>query len=865
MRKKSLVLLFAILFSCMIGGFVAFAQTAEESTSFTKTEVSAVQTLDNNTVVYLNLNDEKTSVGTYLSDVLANVYLNGKALNKFQENEVKAQYVTEGINQGQIQLTFLNHASVFKGDGKNILTLRRGVKSDSGKVLQADRAYRVGSEPNVEIVMTEITSISLNSAAQSTGSWLYLLLNFDREGSNVYIADIRGSLLMNGVALPESNYWENNVSKQYNFSWPYETIPIKNDRTDCITLPAGTMINEQDGKEVRTWKDQTFYYYDGQWSETPSEAAAELKVSSLQQVNDPNKTYAALYVYFNKLFQTAATGGDYAKEVGFADKIKINGTAVSEIEGAEIHAWELTVPGRLEIRIPFAWSGLKQSASNVITLDSGLTFPRSMHGAELLNVRLSEEFTGYFNPALNILEATATKTLTPEIGACSNSVSDYVIKVWFKDAQGQVVKGVQAVGNGIVAILQHEFVKIDGVTVGKWAAENNSRINAWYGSDGSLEIHLSPTSFNDLIAPSFAIEVCDGFILVEEESKIGESEYTYSYGGMVTQSVSKTISMPTYKASENTGNVFTRDMNVTVSYNPKGEHKIVLEFPSKAYNPIQGPWWNDAIKEMILINDRSLAQMMKDAEAQGITDGVRSYFNDGGYTVAGDFEIYISSKLNNDWNLKGDGTDRIKVKRGMPLFKVNKDTKEETLLGMLSEEYELNWEGTIKDEQYLTELNIQSISGLQVSADAVTFKITFDRDVCYGYMPHINAPADWLKSESEKVNSTFRYSDADLTYITLNGVQNAVNDLISVEGKTLGEYNSGDSAHYPVAVMVHYGVSSADVLQITFRTDMANGPDWSKDLTLTIKSGFVTPLGGKLQEDVQYKLNAQTNKWSEVK
>lgn len=869
MRKKGLTLLCMILLGCIVCGFAVLAQANDQTTTFTDTQVSAAETAEGNTVVYIGLNGETTAEGTNLSAVLENTYLNGKALNEYAQNEVQAQYVTQGEKLGQIQLTFLNHAEVFKGDGKNILALKQGVTSDSGKVLSEDRYYRLGTEANVEIVPAQIESVTLNTAAASTGSELYLFLNFDQTGNNAYIDDIRGSLRINGVALTDSNYWEGNVGKQYNFTWPYSKSAIKNDRTDCITLPAGTLINwAGDGsegdpwKEIRIWKDQTFYYYDGQWSETPSAPATDMKVTSFERTEAGGSDI--YYIQFNKLFQTAATGGEFAKTEGLADKIKINGTPVSEIPDAQVHAWDAALPGRLGIWLPQSWSGWKPSGSNVVTLEEGLAFPDAMNGAAMLDVSLSETYTVYFNPALNVSGATAAQAITAEIGVCSNGVDNYVIKVQFKDEQGREIGGVQPTGDPSIAVLHRGFIRIDGVTLEKWATENDARINAWYGGDGALEIHIDPTGFNDLISPDFNVEVCDGYILVEQEHKVG-SDYFYSYGGMVTKAVSKDFSMPTYKASGNTGDVFTRDMDVSVTYNPKGEHKIVLEFPSKAFNLIQGPWWNDAIKEMILINGASLAEMMEDAKTAGDSDGVRSYFNDGGYTVAGDFEIYISASLDFAWNLKGEGEDTIGVKRGMPLFRVNGETKEETLLGILAEDYEYTWEGVIKVENYLTGLKILSVSAPQISADTIAFTIRFDRDVCYGYMPHINAPADWLQSESEKVNASFYYSAADLTYITVNGVQDAVNDQILVNGKSLLDYNSGDGAHYPVAVMVHYGKSSADTLQIVFRTDMANGPDWSKETTLTITSGFVTPLGGKTESDIQFRLDAQTNQWSEVK
>ena len=57
---------------------------------------------------------------------------------------------------------------------------------------------------------------------------------------------------------------------------------------------------------------------------------------------------------------------------------------------------------------------------------------------------------------------------------------------------------------------------------------------------------------------------------------------------------------------------------------------------------------------------------------------------------------------------------------------------------------------------------------------------------------------------------------------------------------------------------------SADVLSINFNKKGINKLDLTKSNEITFKTGFKTPLGGRLDEDVTFRSDPATGRWSVV-
>lgn len=140
--------------------------------------------------------------------------------------------------------------------------------------------------------------------------------------------------------------------------------------------------------------------------------------------------------------------------------------------------------------------------------------------------------------------------------------------------------------------------------------------------------------------------------------------------------------------------------------------------------------------------------------------------------------------------------------------------------------------------------------------------VYFDRDISYQQIPYASAGKKKLSDLAQNaagVNLTQAQVDSVYDY----RIDLAVNDCIVLDGKTIREWKAQETMNGDLKLFVTLGGSSPNYFTIYIDADSAAWQDRTKEHTLEILPGFVTPLFGKTQKKAVYYYSPDTNAWTD--
>lgn len=173
------------------------------------------------------------------------------------------------------------------------------------------------------------------------------------------------------------------------------------------------------------------------------------------------------------------------------------------------------------------------------------------------------------------------------------------------------------------------------------------------------------------------------------------------------------------------------------------------------------------------------------------------------------------------------------------------------------------WKEVFSDDGLLFDTNMDlKVTGVGSYTDEgenVSFAITFNQDIAYGYFPHANSTATFMSSMLQQF-----YTQNEIKYFVYNGLGDSIRDNIILDGKSIWERMEVEGPIMNQHIMVHYGTVGTTTMQI-FINKKSRSIDFintSKAHTLTIKAGFQVPNGGTIANDTTFVYNPTTKTWS---
>lgn len=258
---------------------------------------------------------------------------------------------------------------------------------------------------------------------------------------------------------------------------------------------------------------------------------------------------------------------------------------------------------------------------------------------------------------------------------------------------------------------------------------------------------------------------------------------------------------------------------------------------------------NYYLQNYILINNIPIKEII---EKSSIDQSVQIHWSPD-YTGRQSLNIYLKEELESEFNVKFDGTDKIKFLSGFRCpngYTLEKDA--EYIYKPLSN----IWATTVVEPNY-TPINIVNVTSIKESSAGVYgFTINFDGEIVGKFMPHINADPSWLSAVNNNLGKP--YTNEDLNYIIASGVQESILKNIKFDDKTIYELmqNETDVTQRPVTVMVNL---SGKAMTISFqkKNEIKN----SINHKLTIVDGLKLPSGKMISETKEFTYFEDIGGW----
>lgn len=114
------------------------------------------------------------------------------------------------------------------------------------------------------------------------------------------------------------------------------------------------------------------------------------------------------------------------------------------------------------------------------------------------------------------------------------------------------------------------------------------------------------------------------------------------------------------------------------------------------------------------------------------------------------------------------------------------------------------WKEVFSDDGLLFDTNMDlKVTGVGSYTDEgenVSFAITFNQDIAYGYFPHANSTATFMSSMLQQF-----YTQNEIKYFVYNGLGDSIRDNIILDGKSIWERMEVEGPIMNQHIMLHYG------------------------------------------------------------
>lgn len=810
--------------------------------------------------------NEGTYTNDYLTDNMEYLLLNGVKFSDIAEGQKWYDAGTSAIG-----FYFPDENSenpIFRNDGNDIMTVLAGFITGDGGAIYETKTYRFEPAPTggVEIKGAEVVSAEEIGVVDGRRRIDLVFSEYGNSHANA-LNLVKAGITFNGVPLAESGYdcWfdtevtHNPYPLGHTFSVYIPEEDFKNDGTDVLKVAAATRINVEDPgvhadlADTRVIRDFVMTFEGDAPVEPGEPGVLSVEYGYMRVVG------GQFYMNFDfgGATQFAATTGEDA----FREKTKIEGTAKdgTPYSSTALAAGILSYFEGSEYQIPIAVSEtgdktLDLSQPIKVTLEEGLT----AYTADGTPYTLGETYVKDLVP-LQVEEVT--RKLEGEnvayyidfnvagteggIGGFIDEYRSYVELVGEKktgtDSWEDVIYNLSAAyerGEGGIS------KPINGDSEFSAAGYAGS----WYEGDGRYGIFLKnilPDTVLDLTRP-LKIRVRSGFYMSDNAltdptaniplAALAYDSEEYAFAGVDFRDLS--VVSYTEELTRGAGDSTVIEIEFNVPGQESDHGAIIEQYRGKFY-----------------LNGRSI----NDAYWQ---NKVLAWYSDGKY------QIHIYNDIPEDvFDFHAPIT--LQLKAGFLIVNpdvTNEDGYHVQAQYILREDTAV-WrikpipEPIVIDE-YTQDLYVNQIS-MTETTDNQILHVKFDRPVSYNVLAHINCPVDWLENVSWKADiPALPYTQAELQFVVNNGLNTSVKENIIINNMPLGVRNDSDASVYPNSIYVTYGQEVADTMTINFNKTGANRLDMTKGNEITFKAGFRTPLGGVLKEDVTFRSDPATGKWS---
>lgn len=792
----------------------------------------------------------------YIDDNLNYVYVNGTKLADV--SGVQKWYDVDGSGiVPTIGFYMPESTGPLRNDGKDIFTVKAGFISGDGKALYETKSYHFDANGGFEVLGAEI--LKGEDLGLQSDSRRLIKLTFSEYGNNhaLLLGELKAAMTFNGESIASKGYdcWfdlDQTVEGQQigkTFTLYIPEADFKNDGTDVLAVAPPVSLNAANAAAPDLLRDTylAFPFSMNFESKEPvdPEAPAEMKILRAYPQNIGGN-FSMIFEFDNETPFTDAGAAEYRANTLIEGTAK-DGTPYSATpEGSYFinHKYE----------IPFAVS---ETGDKTLDLSKPIT------------VTLREGITAHTATGTYELKTEEKKTftqLTVEDASCKAEGENVIVKLAFNRS------GADSKFGGYVDDYKSKVLLIGEKKTGENTWEdvtynlsdaiaggiNNDPdiragafVQSWYEGDGAYTIFLKnilPKSTLDLTR-SFKVKLVSGFYMTDNDETTASANIPaavlaydsdeFAFDGVSFQELG--IKSYTRELVKGAGESTVIEIEFDRPGVESNANAVIQQYRGKIFlngkaitDPYWGgkvsSWYNEGKYQVHIYND--IPESVFDFHAP-ITLQIKAGFlivdpdvtDDAGLKTRAEYVLYEDS----------------------PVYRVKPLPK------------------PVDIDEYYEELAVSKISPMSETADNQILTVTFDRAVSYNFLPHINCPMDWLASLSYLADiPALPYTKAELDYIAANGLNEAVKTLILINGEPLGVRNESDSATFPNSIYVTYGQASADTLTLNFNKKGANRLDMTKSNEITFKAGFKTPLGGRLDEDVTFRSDPATGRWSVV-
>lgn len=511
----SLVLAFSMLFTLLgirvsaEGGSVSVTSINTKGYDWANHRIN-VQFVFSKQVVATVINYSTDQTANVLPNAISeNILLNGNTLKDIIANrgskEIYIYFFPEGLDiYFPMDLEYTGYNIIM--DGSDSIQVLSGFTTPDGSTTTANAKFYYKNNPyNWSTEPVKVTGVSPVGTSGNM-DYIYLTFNSSLDANHYNVNYSKNYIYLNNKSFATAEAEGDVVGTWYEgdgrLGYYYKaTNPstFKKDGSDVLVIKKGLLLS--DGSAVS--KDQTFYYYNGVWTEEAKiVSATDLTVTTFGS----QYLFEFFHVSFNKAFTTNVFN---AANKNF---VKINGYSVSEINATQTAIWRADMwnegNGTLGIFLlkdtPYS---LKHDGTDVIELAAGF---RTEDGAVLT----TSQFL-YLNPFGHFSKAAPLDNLAAtEIRSFSNN--EYVY----------IDLGKTVYNNDKYSNYNKDYVKLNGITI------RNSGAGLWYESNGKFGIYFEKgTQYSFKNDGTDKIEILPGF-MCEDEEIVKSTKTLYYYGGI---------------------------------------------------------------------------------------------------------------------------------------------------------------------------------------------------------------------------------------------------------------------------------------------------------------------------------------------
>ena len=444
--------------------------------------------------------------------------------------------------------------------------------------------------------------------------------------------------------------------------------------------------------------------------------------------------------------------------------------------------------------------------------------------------------------------------------------------------------------SGQIGVLSN--VKINGKTLNEWYAYNTAgKLDTvlFYPQNGCRKLVMQfkidrmvtlfgkdPIYYEDVVVSSDEL-VWEYYDKSDKLTFVTVPAFSYTYSqahgafyktGEVPETTEEPLKVKdvspisTFREGNDSGHVAgTQVFSIGFWKNVCGSNTSIANLPS-----YENVW------DKVLLNGKTLREIKEtatnksgEAYPSGITVQFMGYGGYDGKRIV----IYLKGDLADEFLFTKTSADTVTVKAGFT-SKLGDVVAEDVTF-----EYHYGDFRKALDTSALeyTDLEVSSLSRLQLigapneqGESAATFFIYFDRPVSYERLLYVARPRSSLLDLQK--NGTLKVSQEKIYGIFDNHINDYILDYIKYDGKTIRETLAAEDelGMRVCGIDVHYLGDTFDTkaMQLTFHVDANCLITKSKEHTIEIMEGFVSPLLGKTTKSFKFEFVADTNGWKNV-